>query len=86
MTGSKMVFLSDQGGSRSGIERRLFSYTVHIPERRLGDDRRSDPDRRRGQDRRSGRNRREPTDFIAGISKSYGTDRRGFMERRAAFA
>ena len=36
----------DNGGSRSGIERREFTYTLHIPERREGKDRRSSGDRR----------------------------------------
>jgi hypothetical protein len=31
---------------RSGIERRQFSYTQHIPEQRSGKDRRSGNDRR----------------------------------------
>lgn len=34
------------GGRRTSIERRQFSYLVHVPERRLGNDRRSDLDRR----------------------------------------
>lgn len=38
--------ISDNGGRRSGIERRLFSYTIHIPERRSGKERRSGVDRR----------------------------------------
>jgi hypothetical protein len=36
----------DNGGRRSGTERRRFSYTLHIPERRSGLDRRSGVDRR----------------------------------------
>ena len=36
----------DNGGRRSGIERRQFSYDKHIPERRSGRDRRSGFDRR----------------------------------------
>ena len=39
--------LIDNGGRRLGIERRSYSYTYYIPERRSGNDRRS------GQDRRS---------------------------------
>jgi len=31
---------SDSGGRRFGLERRTFSYTAHIPERRRGKDRR----------------------------------------------
>ena len=42
----KHVF-SDNGGRRSGVDRRQFSYKDHIPERRSGKDRRSGNDRRR---------------------------------------
>ena len=45
----------DNGGRRSGIERRKALYTVHIPERRSGLDRRSGNDRRSGEDRRRSR-------------------------------
>ena len=38
--------LLDKGGRRSGTDRRRFSYTVHIPERRLSKDRRKNSDRR----------------------------------------
>jgi hypothetical protein len=41
--------LLDKGGRRSGIERRCFSYTCYIPERRSGMDRRSGNDRRRSR-------------------------------------
>jgi hypothetical protein len=34
------------GDKRSGIERRRFSYHVHIPERRSGQDRRGEGERR----------------------------------------
>jgi hypothetical protein len=37
---------SDNLGRRLNIERRQFSYDVHIPERRSGNDRRSGLDRR----------------------------------------
>ena len=36
----------DSGGRRSDIDRRQFSYLIHIPERRSGKDRRSGFDRR----------------------------------------
>ena len=36
----------DNGGRRSGIDRRQFSYAGHMPERRSGEDRRSGGDRR----------------------------------------
>jgi hypothetical protein len=38
--------LPDNGGRRTGIDRRQFSYTLHIPERRSGKERRSELDRR----------------------------------------
>jgi hypothetical protein len=38
--------LPDNGGRRSGIERREFSYNSHIPERRSGKERRSGLDKR----------------------------------------
>jgi hypothetical protein len=37
----------DNGGRRSGGDRRNYSYTLHIPERRSGQDRRCGEDRRR---------------------------------------
>jgi hypothetical protein len=36
----------DNGGRRSGIERRNFSYAIHVPELRSGTDRRIGIDRR----------------------------------------
>ena len=38
--------LHDNGGRRSGIERRKYSYDFHIPECRSGKDRRGRNDRR----------------------------------------
>ena len=38
--------LADNGGRRSGSDRRQFSYAFHIPERRMSSDRRSGEDRR----------------------------------------
>ncbi len=43
----------DNGGRRSGIDRRQFSYSTHIPERRKGVERRAGLDRRSGRDRRT---------------------------------
>ena len=37
----------DNGGRRCGGDRRNYSYTLHIPERRNGNDRRNGEDRRR---------------------------------------
>ena len=38
---------SDNGGRRTGGDRRNYSYTLHIPERRKGKDRRNGDDRRK---------------------------------------
>ena len=38
--------LIDNGGRRLGGDRRCFFYSNHLPERRLGGERRSDRDRR----------------------------------------
>jgi hypothetical protein len=37
---------TDNGGRRSGGDRRTYSYTLYVPERRSGDDRRNGTDRR----------------------------------------
>jgi len=44
--GTEILNLIDNGGRRTGIQRREFSYTQHIPEQRFGKDRRSENDRR----------------------------------------
>jgi hypothetical protein len=38
---------TDNGGRRSGGDRRIYSYTLHVPERRSGSDRREGEDRRK---------------------------------------
>jgi len=43
----EQLVIIDNGGRRSGGDRRNYSYTLHIPERRSGNDRRSGTDRRR---------------------------------------
>jgi len=45
--------IEDKEESRTGIERRQFSYTTYIPERRSGKDRRKVINRIRRYDRRS---------------------------------
>ena len=65
--------LRDNGGRRSGVDRRQFSYTDHIPERRAGEDRRSRADRRCGEDRRTVNDR------------TLEINRRSGFDRRAAF-
>ena len=58
--------MKDNGGTRSGTDRRKFQYTAHIPEKRAGRDRRKGFDRRsqiaqkRGTDRRVSLNHRGP--------------------------
>ena len=46
------LFHIDNGGRRSGQDRRRFAYSNHIPERRLGEDQGMSRDRRSGKDRR----------------------------------
>jgi hypothetical protein len=59
----KMV---DNGGTRTGLDRRKFEYTAYIPEKRSGMDRRKEFDRRSlmalriGAERRSSLNHRGP--------------------------
>lgn len=43
----------DNGGRRFGIDRRIFLYAIHLPERRASNDRRSGINRRSGVKRRS---------------------------------
>jgi len=50
--------LQDNGGRRLNIDRRQFSYTSHIPDRRSSKDRRSSMDRRSAREQRSGQDRR----------------------------
>jgi hypothetical protein len=41
------INIADNGGRRKNSDRRQFSYTCHIPERRSGNDRRAGEDRRK---------------------------------------
>jgi hypothetical protein len=47
--GAENVTFVETLGRRSGVDRRTFSYTCHIPERRRGTDRRSGRDRRKNK-------------------------------------
>jgi len=47
------ILLIDNGGRRLGVDRRQFSYTNHIPDRRRGHDRRTALERRDYMDRRN---------------------------------
>ena len=44
--GTEILNLIDNGGRQTGIKRREFSYTNHVPNRRTEGDRRSGLDRR----------------------------------------
>ena len=46
--------INDNGGSRSGVERRQFGYTESTPEKRSGKERRKGFDRRMGLGQRRG--------------------------------
>jgi hypothetical protein len=41
------ILLWDKGGRRIGVDRRTFSYSLHIPERRSHNDRRKGVSRRK---------------------------------------
>jgi len=43
----EQTILKDNGGRRFGVDRRSFSYSLHIPERRSHDGRRKGEDRRK---------------------------------------
>ena len=42
-----LVTIQNKGDRRMGVDRRLFSYSLHIPERRTGKDQRTGKDRRK---------------------------------------
>jgi len=72
----------DNGGRRTGSDRRQFSYAGHIPERRSGEDRRNcNKDRRIATDRRNGEDRRQQLDAKI-INLSEWKNRRSGEERR----
>jgi len=50
------ILLIDNGGRRLGVDRRQFSYTNHIPDRRRGHDRRTCLERRDHRDHMDRRN------------------------------
>ena len=96
LIGSKVTNASaqviDNGGRRSGIALRQFSYTGHIPERRSGKDRRYEADRRTGAERRACADRRtslppekKPNSKAEIIEMRSHKERRGRPDRRTAF-
>ena len=66
------IALTDNGGRRSGYDRRQFSYTVHVPERRITPERRVLPDRRRRTERREEVDRRKSRNCIESLKKMMG--------------
>ena len=85
---SAVLAIIDYGGRRSGIDRRQFSYTDHIPARRSNKDRRSSLNRRSKLDRRNVLDRRtiEGSMKIINVDGRKNKDRRCFIERRTSFA
>jgi hypothetical protein len=51
-----------KGGRRKDLERRNYSYTSHIPERRSGNDRRVGEDRRRDNRKEKPSNQNEDSE------------------------
>ncbi len=73
-SGSKASFsLENDRDRRLGIDRRRFSYDVHIPERRSG------TERRRGTESGNGTERKN------GVGFRMSPKERSDMERRASF-
>jgi hypothetical protein len=71
--------LPDNGGRRSGIERRRLSYSAHIPERRSGLDRRiGGKDRRRRKDLQGG-DEQALGNRTDAMDPSRNADRRGLI-------
>lgn len=68
----KELKMNDNGGTRSGIDRRKFKYTAYIPEKRSCRDRRKGFDRRSRITRKRGAERR----FILNHRESYPVERR----------
>ena len=93
MSEAKRQFTSfDNGGRRTGMDRRYFSYSDHIPERRVGEGRRKTPDRRRVLDRRGETGQRlfgsrNRLIYVGkDVNQESGLDRRRGEDRRSAFA
>lgn len=85
--------LIDNGGRRLGFEKRQFSYTTHVPERRNIQERRRLPDKRQLVDRRYHADRRTLGNGLESLKNMIGLkcrrekqERRSDHERRAAFA
>jgi len=76
MDNSKIEYnLTETGGRRLGMERRSFSYGLHLPERRDGQDRRIGKDRRSGKEPRDGTDRRKERNRRSSPGQSLIEDR-----------
>jgi hypothetical protein len=82
MTNDIIYNLRDNGGRRSGIDRRRFNYSGHFPERRSGIERRSGLDRRLGEERRSGWMRGGVVEMKRHVDQKDVPDRRSGADRR----
>jgi hypothetical protein len=88
--GTEILNLIDNGGRRTGIQRREFSYTNHVPNRRTEGDRRSGVDHRSGSERRDDTGRRSGKIIFKKTKRPEndlrdGINRRSGLDRRAAF-
>ncbi len=59
-----LIAFIDNGGTRSGAERRRFSETEHMPERRVRYDRRSGADRRGSLNKKRKKGKERRTTFV----------------------
>jgi hypothetical protein len=71
--------LRDNGGRRVGFDRRRFSYSGHIPERRKNAERRSGLDRRGNEERRTRLGQQAEAGWNSRKDRRVNIDRRDFM-------
>jgi hypothetical protein len=86
-----LLELMDNGGRRLITNRRHFSYTKHIPDRRTGEDRRTGIQLRCGLCRRNDADQRSGEMIFKKIQRPEndlreGIDRRSSLDRRVTFA
>ena len=74
--------IRDNGGRRTGIDRRRFNYSGHFPERRSGEERRSGLERRSGEERRGGLKGESFIELKPDIGSGEIPDRRSGIDRR----
>ena len=70
--------LRDNGGRRSGLDRRRFSYAGHVPERREGVERRISLDRRHNREERMP-DRRMAAQSLPSKDRRRSVDRRDYV-------